>query len=234
MEKSLSITAIWTGLLARLGSSGLQCGLLGLLAFLPIGGLALLAPGQIEAEGDNEFLLAALLMSRLLTPPFAALMVAYLARKQSRLPKDFSLGKAFRSSFFPSIGLVLAIATFGFLATFCFVFPGVAFLLATTVVLPIHVVDGVSGPVAIKKSWELTREIRWTLLGFWSGFLGLAFAICGLVAVGTSHISADVAKSLPIVQTDSFLPLVITISFLYAAMVTASYEIHSQLVQTRS
>lgn len=231
MEQSLSIKRLWSGLAGRLTGSGLQCGLLGLLAFLPIGGMALLAPDQIQAEGDNEFLLAAIVLSRLLTPPIAALMVAYLARKDKRLPDGISLAGALKSSFFPSIGLVLAVATFGFLATLCLVFPGVAFLLAMSVVLPVLVVEGVSGPQAVKRSWELTREHRWTLLAFWSGFFGIALTICSMVALTTTRISSEVAKSLPIVQTDSFLPLVVTFSFLYAAMIAASYEIHAQLIR---
>ena len=158
-------------------------------------------------------------------------MVAYLARKDKRLPDGISLAGALKSSFFPSIGLVLAVATFGFLATLCLVFPGVAFLLAMSVVLPVLIVEGVSGPQAVKRSWELTREHRWTLLAFWSGFFGIALTICSMVALTTTRISSEVAKSLPIVQTDSFLPLVVTFSFLYAAMIAASYEIHAQLVR---
>jgi hypothetical protein len=224
--------SIWAGLGAKIASNGLQCGLLALLAFLPIGGLALLSPQQIESDGSIEFMLAALLLSRFLTPPVATLLVAYLARRDSRLPNDHSLGVAFKKCAFPSIGLVLAVYVFGLVASLFLVFPGVAFFLACCVVLPVLVMEGVSSPVAIKRSWELTKDKRWTLLGFFSSYLVLSGLVAGVLIWSTSSDLPLLAEPLPFVQTDAFLPLIFVGALLYSGLVVASYEIYTQLVPT--
>ena len=216
-----------------MAGSGLQCGLLALLAFLPIGGLALLTPEQTEGSGQLEFALAALLLSRFLTPPVAALIVAYLARKDELLPKKSSLGKVFKANAFPSIGLVLAVAIFGMVASCFLIVPGVAFLLATCLVLPVLVVEGVSSPVAIKRSWELTKDHRWTLLLFFGGYYLLSLAILSLIVWNPAGASAF-SESLPLVQTNAFLPTVFVGALLYAGLVIASYEIYTELVPETS
>ena len=219
---------------SKLASNGLQGGLLALLAFLPIGGLALLSPQQIQSDGSHEFMLAAILLSRFLMPPVATLIVAYLARKEGRLPGEQSLGRAFKRCAFPSIGLVLAVMIFGLLASLFFIFPGVAFFLASCVVLPVLVMEGVSTPEAVKRSLELTSEIRWTLLGFFCSY----FALCGLVGGSlvwaTSSDLPQVIEPLPFVQTDAFLPLIFVGALLYSGLVMATYEIYTQLVAAPS
>lgn len=234
MEKRLSIVGIWAGLGSKIASSGLQCGLLALLAFLPIGGLALLSPKQIEADGSTEFMLAAFLLCRFLTPPVATLIVSYLARRDSRLPAQQSLGSVFKNCALPSIGLVLAVYVFGLVASLFLIFPGVAFLLACSVVLPVLVIEGVSSPVAIKRSWELTKEKRWTLLGFFSIYLALSGLIAGALVWSTSSDLPLLSEPLPFVQTDAFLPLIFVGALLYSGLVVASYEIYTQLVPTGS
>ena len=234
MEKQLSILRIWTGVGSRLASNGLQGGLLALLAFLPIGGLALLSPQQIQADGSHEFMLAAILLSRFLMPPVATLIVAYLARKDGRLPGEQSLLRAFKRCAFPSIGLVLAVMVFGLLASLFLLFPGIAFFLASCVVLPVLVMEGVSTPEAVKRSWELTREIRWTLLGFFCSYLATCGLISGLIVWATSSDLPQVIEPLPFVQTDAFLPLVFVGALLYSGLVMATYEIYTQLVPAGS
>ena len=230
MENQLSIGAVWSGLGARLASSGLPSGLLALLAFLPLAGLALISPGQVQADNSREFLLAAVLLSRVFTPPVAALMVAYLARKEGRLPAESSLVKLFRANAFPSVGLVLGVAIFTFVSGFLLVVPGVAFALATCIVLPVLVVEGVHGPPAVKRSWELTRGHRWQLLMFWSGlFLASALFLLLLFAVSTDHV-AGLIEPLPLVQHAAFLPMVVGLSFVYGVVETASSEIYTRLV----
>ena len=216
-----------------MAGSGLQCGLLALLAFLPIGGLALLTPEQTEGSGHLEITLAALLLSRFLTPPVAALIVAYLARKDDRLPRNNSLGKVFKTNAFPSIGLVLAVAIFGMLASSLLILPGVAFLLATCVVLPVLVVERVSSPEAIKRSWELTKDHRWALLIFYSGYYLLSLGVLSLIVSNPAG-ATEFSESLPVVQTDAFLPTVFVGALLYAALVIASYEIYTELVPEAS
>lgn len=212
-----------------MAGSGLQCGLLALLAFLPIGGLALLTPEQTEGYGQVEYTLAALLLSRFLTPPVAALIVAYLARKDGRLPKDHSLAKVFKTTAFPSIGLVLAVAIFGLLASSLLILPGVAFLLATCVVLPVLVMEGVSSPVAIKRSWELTKDHRWALLFFFGAYYSLSLIVLS-VLVWSPTGASEFLEALPLVQTGAFLPMVFVGAILYAGLVIASYEIYTELV----
>ncbi len=197
---------------------------------MPIGGLALLSPQQIQSEGSHEFMLAAILLSRFLMPPVATLIVAYLARKEGRLPREESLGAAFKKCAFPSIGLVLAVMVFGLFATLFLVVPGVAFFLASCVVLPVLVMEHVSTPEAVKRSWELTREIRWTLLGFFCSYFVLCGAVAGSLVWATSSDLPQVIEPLPFVQTDAFLPLVFVGALLYAGLVMATYEIYTQLV----
>ncbi|MFA5506101.1 MAG: hypothetical protein WC423_11775 [Vulcanimicrobiota bacterium] len=230
MEKQLSILKIWAAVGSKIASSGLQCGLLALLAFLPIGGLALLSPQQVESDGSNEFMLAAVLLSRFMMPPVAMLIVAYLARKDARLSGELSLARAFKRWAFPSIGLVLAVMVFGLFSSLFFLLPGVAFFLASCVVLPVLVMEGVSSPIAVKRSWELTNEVRSTILSFFTSY----FLLCGIaVAVlirATSSRLPEFMEPLPFVQTDAFLPLVFVGALVYSGMVIATYEIYAQLV----
>jgi hypothetical protein len=217
-----------------MASNGLQCGLLALLAFLPLGGLALLSPKQVESDGSTEFMLAAFLVCRFLTPPIATLIVSYLSRKDTRLPAQHSLGTAFKNCAMPSIGLVLAVNVFGIVASLFLVFPGVVFFLASSVVLPVLVIEGVSSPVAIKRSWELTRESRWSLLGFFSSYLFLSSLIGGGLLWSTSSGLPLLTEPLPFVQTDAFLPLIFVGAILYSGLVVASYEVYTQLVPAGS
>lgn len=214
-----------------MASNGFQISLLAMLAFLPLAGLALLSPEQIQSQERREFFLAALLLARCLTPPVAALIVAYLARKDGLLDSRSSLGVVFRQNALPSIGLVLGVAVFGSVASLFLVIPGIAFWLASCVVLPVLVVEKLSSPMAVKRSWELTREHRGGLLQFWSGYGVLACMLVAMVGFATSSIRvSDLSEPLPWVQHDSFLPLVLLGSVLYAGMVCACYEVYRQLV----
>ena len=217
-----------------MASNGFQCGLLALLAFLPIGGLALLSPKQIESDGSTEFMLAAFLLCRFLTPPIATLIVSYLARKDARLSAQHSLGRAFKNCALPSIGLVLAVYVFGIFASLFLVIPGVAFFLASSVVLPVLVIEGVSSPVAIKRSWELTRESRWTLLGFFTSYSFLSGLILGGLSWSISSDFPPLSEPLPFVQTDAFLPIIFVGAILYSGLVVASHEVYTQLVPAGS
>lgn len=212
-----------------MASSGLSSGLLALLAFLPLAGLALISPGQVESDNSSEFFLGALLLSRLLTPPVAVLIVAYLARKDGRLSKRFTLLSLFRQYAVGSMGLVLGVAVFTVLSSFFFIIPGLAFALASCVVLPVMVVEGVHGPRAVERSWELTKEHRGALFLFWSGFSVTALLFCAAVfALSTARVSFPI-DPMPLVQEQAFLPLVVALSFVYGTAVTASYQIYLKL-----
>lgn len=229
MEKRISIGSLWSGLGTRLASSGLSSGLLALLAFLPLAGLALISPGQVESDNSTEFILGAILLSRLLTPPVAALIVAYLARQDGRLSRRFTLLSLFRRYAVPSMGLVLGVAVFTVLSSPFLVVPGVAFALACCVVLPVMVVEGVQGPRAVERSWELTKDHRGPLLLFWSGFFILAFLFCLSVCAFSTGSGSFSKDPLPVVQEQAFLPLVVALSFVYGTAVTASYQIYLKL-----
>jgi len=229
VENRLSITSLYAGLGARYAANGIQAGLLALLAFLPIGGLALLSPDQIQGEGSTEFLLAALLLSRFLTCPAAVMIVAYLARKDERIHTEHSIFRVVQKSALPSIGVVLGIVVFGLVSGLLFVVPGVIFFLASCVAVPVLVVEGGKGPDVVRRSWELTREHRWSLLLFWGSLLIASAGITLGVAAGVSHGAAVPAEPIPLVQKDMFLPLVITGALLYSMMVSASYEVYVRL-----
>lgn len=221
-----------SGLAARFAANGLQCSLLALIAFLPIGGLALLSPDQVQLDGGDEYTLAAILVSRFLTPPVAVLMTAYLARKDRYL--ENSLWKVFRASGLPSVGLVLGVLVFGLFSALFLVVPGVAFFLASAVVVPVLVVEGLKGPAAIKRSWELTKDHRWPLLGFWTLYGAFSGLVLALVSLSTKHSGSVVIEPLPLVQQDLFLPVILALCVLYAGVVTASYEIYAHLVPAES
>ncbi len=229
MEDKISISDLWSGLGLRLASNGFQCGLLALLAFLPIGGLALISPDQLGTGGTSEFLLAAILLSRFLTPPVAALVVAYLARKEGLLPADQSLWLSFRRCGLPSAGLVLGVAVFTLLSSLLLVVPGVTFALATCVVLPVMVVENMTGPQAVRPSWEVTRDHRWSLFGFWLGLAALASAFLAVIFLLVSEPVGSLVEPLPLVQKDIFLPMVLASAFLYAVGVIASFQIYTRL-----
>jgi hypothetical protein len=231
VEKRLSIGAIWSGLGSRLASNGFQCGLFALLAFLPIGGLALISPDQIQAHGAPEFFLAALFVSRFLTPPVATLIISYLARKERRIPANSSLGSIFKRCALPSVVLVLGVAVFTALSSLVLVVPGIAFALASCAVLPVMAIEGITGPQAVKRSWELTKDHRWQLLGFWLGFYLLAdLFLFGIFLISTEPVGGLI-EPLPLVQEAAFLPMVLGLAFLYAVMVIASYQIYTCLVE---
>lgn len=231
MEKSLSIGALGSGLASRFGSNGLQCSLLALLAFLPMSGLTLLSSAQMQYQEGREFCLAALTLSRFLTPPIAVLIVAYLARKDGLLPDKQTLWGIFTRSALPSIGLVLAILTFGSFASLLFVVPGLAFFLAASVSLPALVSENLRGPSAIKRSWGLTQGHRWTLLGFWLSYLLFSMAVLVAIILGTSRGTPPSTELLPLAQQEFFLPSVLGLAFLYSGLVTASYESYTQLLK---
>lgn len=229
MEKNLSIAALWSGLGARLASNGFQCGLLSLLAFLPIGGLALLSPDQTQIEGGPEFILAAAFLSRLLTPPVATIIVAYLARRDGLISNDVSLYRVFKRGALASVGLVLAVAVFSTLSGLLLVIPGVAFALASCVVLPVMVVEEIYGPQAVTRSWELTREHRWAILAFWTGLLLLSVVfLAGLVVIAAEPVGS-IIEPLPVVQRAAFLPVVLGGAFLYGVWVISSFQIYTCL-----
>lgn len=195
-----------------------------------MGGLALLSPEQLEVDGGSEFGLAAMILSRFITPPIAVLIIAYLAHRDGMLEPQRSLGQIFRTTALPSIGAVLGVVVFGTMAS-VLVVPGVAFFLATSVIVPVLVIEAVSPPAAIKRSWELTRNVRWPLLLFWSGyFLMSAIVLFGVVTL-TSSVMVPGEAALPLVQNDAFLPGVFTSAVLYAGLVIASYELYCQLVE---
>lgn len=202
-----------------------------MLAFLPMAGLALLSPGQVQSDNSQQFILGAVVLSRLLTPPVAALIVAYLARRDGKLSAEDTLFSLFRRFAGPSVVLVLGVAVFTVASGALLVLPGIAFALATCVVLPVMVVEGVQGPRAVSRSFELTAEHRWSLLLFWSGFLVAGTAFLGAIfAVSTDHV-AGLLEPLPLVQEQAFLPMVVAGGFLYGVSVVASYQVYLRLVR---
>lgn len=229
VEKKISIGSLWSGLGGRLASSGLFCGLIALLAFLPLAGLALISPSQVQSDNSWEFFWGAVLLSRLLTPPVASLIVAYLARKDGRISSRYTLLRLFSQYALSSVGLVLGVAVFTLVSSLFFVLPGVAFALATCVVLPVKVVEGVQGPRAVERSWSLTKDHRVPLLLFWLGFFVVSVVFLGGVFALSAERMTDLYEPLPLVQEQSFLPLVAAVSFVYGTAVIASYQIYQKL-----
>ena len=228
MEELLSWRRLFRGFFRRLLGSWLACWLLSLLAFLPLAGLTLLSPGGGGGYEWSEFARNALLLCRFLTPMSACLVVLYLARQESKLSPQTSLRRALALT--PAaIGLVLAVWVFSALAALFFLLPGVGFLLASSIALPVLVVEGTSVPEAVRRSWERTRHIRDSLLLFWSVFVTLAVGFLGVVAVLATQGHPELLWTTPLAQSPALLPLVLTGSAVYGAAICAVYELYHQL-----
>lgn len=224
VESSLSLSGFLSRTLRRLTTSGVQCALLALVAFLPLAGITLLSPDQIGLPSQEEFFLASLVLVRFLTPLSACLMVTYLARQDGHL-KTPPWAHALRN-FLPSVGLVIGVMFFTGLAFLMLVIPGIGFLLGSTVALPIFLIEGTRIPEAIRLSWERTREIRPQLLSFW-----LLYLLCLVgTLVGTAYFFTGgdlrALTAAPLAQSEALLPLVMVSALLYGALICGSYEVY--------
>lgn len=229
MERSLSVSDILSRTLRRLSTSGLQCGLLALIAFLPLAGLTLLSPDQIGAPEQQEFFLASVVMVRFLTPFAACLMLTYLARQDGRLGPEVSLWSWTLTRFLPAVGLVLAVMFFTGLATLMLVVPGVSFLLGSSIALPVLIVERTRIPEAVRLSWERTKGMRSELFGFWSLCFAVATGVCGATILFFTGGELDKLSQVPLAQSEALLPLVVVCSLLYGALVCASYELYGMI-----
>lgn len=229
MDAILSWHRLYAGFFRRLRSSWLACCLLALLAFLPLAGLTLASPEQKGSPEWEEFLAGGLMMCRFLTPLAASLIVTYLARQDGKLDKDVSLWKWAFSNYLPSVGLVLAVWFFAAFASIFFLLPGLGFLLGSSVALSVLVVERTSVPEAVRRSWERTRYVRDTLLVFWLVFATGGTGLVGAVALFATRGDLSEILSVPLAQSPALLPLVVTWSFLYGAVICAGYEIYRQL-----
>lgn len=232
VESSLSLSGFLGRTLRRLTTSGVQCALLALVAFLPLAGITLLSPDQIGLPSQDEFLLASLVLVRFLTPLSACLMVTYLARQDGHLKRPL-WSHALRN-FLPSVGLVIGVMFFTGLCLLMLVVPGVGFLLGSTVALPIFLIEGTRIPEAVRLSWERTRELRGQLAGFWVLFLLSGVGILGGTAMFFTEGNPRVLLEAPLAQSDALLPLVMACSLLYGAMVCGSYEVYLASVENPS
>ncbi len=228
MEDLLSWRRMFQGFFRRLGRYWLPCGLLSLLAFLPLAGLSLLSPSGYGEHDWWEFALQAVLLCRFLTPMAACLIVTYLARQDGRCAPETSLRRGLTMT--PAaVGLVLAVWGFTGLASLFLVLPGLSFLLGSSVALPILVVEKTSVPEAARRSWERTRHVRDSLLLFWSVFLVLSAALLSLVALASGGVRLEELWVEPWAESAAFLPLVFACSMIYAAAICAVYELYRLL-----
>ena len=228
MDELLSWHRIYTGFFRRLRSSWLPCGLLGLLAFLPLAGLTLLSPEQKGGPEWREFVLGGLLFCRLLTPLAACLIVVYLARQDGKLGQEVKLWRAL-SQYLPSVGLVLAVWFFAAFASLFFLLPGLGFLLGSSIALCVLVLEETSVPEAVRRSWERTRYVRDSLLVFWMVFLAGAVSVLTAVTLFFTRAHPVEMFTSPLAESPALLPLVFTWSLLYGAAICAGYEIYRQL-----
>lgn len=201
------------------------------MAFLPLAGLTLLTPTHNHGFEWREFIVASLVFARFVSPIAACLIVVHLARSGGRLPKTVSLWSESFSAYLPSVGMVLAVWFFTAFASLFFIIPGLAFLLGASIALPILVIEKASIPEAIRRSWEKTYLVRRILFMFWVAF-GLAAAAV-LATVLLVSLGPDLGDWLlfPLNESPVFLPLVFTGSFLYGALICASFEVYCQLDQ---
>lgn len=229
MDAILSWHRLYAGFFRRLRLSWLACCLLTLLAFLPLAGLTLVSPEQKGSPEWEEFMAAGLMMCRFLTPLAACLIVTYLARQDGKLDKDVSLWKWGLAHYLSSVGLVLAVWFFAAFASVFFVLPGLGFLLGSSVALSVLVVEDTSVPEAVRRSWERTRYVRDTLLVFWLVFSAAGAGLVTVVAILSTDGHPSQLLTTPLAQSPALLPLVVTWSFLYGAVICAGYEIYRQL-----
>lgn len=228
MEELLSWRRLFGGFFRRLQGSWLACWLLSLLAFLPLAGLTLLSPGGSGDHEWSEFARNALLLCRFLTPMSACLVVLYLARQESKLSPQTSLKRALALT--PAaIGLVMAVWVFSAIASLFFLLPGLGFLLASSIALPVLIVEGTSVPEAVRRSWERTRHVRDSLLLFWSVFFTLGVGLLGLVTVLATQGHPERLWTSPLAESPALLPLVLTGAALYGAAICATYELYHHL-----
>lgn len=203
--------------------------LLAALAFLPLAGLALLAhPGQSSQE-RSEFLFSSLVLCRFLTPLAACLIITYVARQQDLLPRNTNLAKMAAKSFLPSVGLMLGSALFVAALSVFFVIPGLMFALATSVALPVMVIEGRNVPQALLRSWELTRDERGALFAFWSIVALVASGLLYLVSwVGTQGQPTSL-MAVSIAESAVALPLIVTSCIVYSFIVSSSFACYRSL-----
>lgn len=229
VEALLSWHRIYAGFFRRFRQSWLPCCLLALLAFLPLAGLTLLSPEQKGGLEWQEFVLMGALLCRFLSPLAACLTVTYLARQDGRLDVGTSLWRSAGAHFLRAVGLVLAVWAFAALASLFLLLPGMAFLLGSSIALAVLVVEDVSVPEAVRRSWERTRDVRGALLMFWLVFLAGCLGLTAVVALVFTSGQLDELTTRPLAESRALLPLVLTWSFLYGASTCASYEIYRQI-----
>jgi uncharacterized membrane protein len=205
--------------------------MLALLAFLPLAGLTLLTPEQKGGPEWKEFVAAGLLLSRFLSPLAACLIVTYLARQDGQLDKEVSLWRVGFRNYLPAVGLVLAVWFFAAFASLFFLLPGLGFLLGSSVALSVLVVERTSVPEAVRRSWERTRYVRDSLLVFWLLFGASGLGVLSAVTLAFTSGQPEELLRLPLAESRALLPLVVTWSFLYGALICAGYEIYRELDQ---
>ena len=208
-------------------------GLLAALAFLPLAGLTLLTPSGQSSQQHAEFLFSSILLCRFLTPLAACLIITYVARRESLLPKETGLASTAARSFLPSVGLMLGSALIVAGLSIFFLLPGLLFALATSVALPVMVVEGRTVPQALLRSWELTRDDRGALFVFWS-FIALLTAalVYGVSWWGTGGDPASLL-AVSISESAAALPLVATTCVVYAIIVSSSFSCYQSLLQAQ-
>ena len=182
------------------------------------------------AQEWSEFFWVGLLLCRFLTPLSGCLIVTYLERKDGRIPGETGLWQSAGQQFLSSIGLVLAIDFFSLLSALFFVVPAVAFLLGSTVGLPVLVVEKVRVPEAVRRSWERTLEVRDSLFVFRACF-GPGWEPTRCCGSNRHSRESDELWTLPLAEAP-LLPLVVAGSLVYGAMVCAEYEIYTLLEPT--
>lgn len=231
MDALLSWHRLYARFFRRLRSSWAPCGLLALLAFLPLAGLTLLSPEHKGGPEWKEFVAGGLLLSRFLTPLAACLIVTYLARQDSKLNHHASLWRSGLGHYLPAVGLVLAVWFFAAFASLFFLLPGLGFLLGSSVALSVLVVERTSVPEAVRRSWERTRYVRDSLLMFWLVFCTASVGILTLVTTIFTRGFPGQLFTQPLAESPALLPLVLVCSLLYGAAICAGYEIYRELDQ---
>jgi hypothetical protein len=94
--------------------------------------------------------------------------------------------------FFPVLGVAIATAIVGGLATLLLIVPGMIVVTMWYVAVPACVVEGLGTLSSMRRSAELTKGKRWKVFGLWfavvvaggviGGILGAAFAVLGRLA----------------------------------------------------
>lgn len=228
VDTLLSWHRLYAGFFRRWCAFWFPCSLLALLAFLPLAGLTLLSPEVKGGPEWQEFVTGGVLFSRFLTPLAASLIVTYLARQDGRFDKSVAWRRGL-GAYLPSVGLVLAVCFFAAFASLFFVLPGLGFLLASSIALPVLVLEETSVPEAVRRSWERSRYVRDSLLVFWLVFFVGAAGLLAIVATVFTGGQPDELFRQPLAESGALLPLVVTLSFLYGANTCAGYEIYRQL-----